>query len=207
MLNLYLTRHGQTEWNIQKRLQGWGNSALTKQGIQNAVALGEKLKEVRFDAVYSSTSNRTIETAKLIIGEKQLHINTDENLREMGLGEWEGKTHQEIKERHPEQFINFWENPVDYQPVGGETFHDLSVRAMSVLNKIISSHTTGNILIVTHTVVLKSLLMQVKGNTLADLWEPPYIHDTSLTILECKEGDLKVMLEGDISHLDQAIKV
>ncbi|WP_336046721.1 histidine phosphatase family protein [Solibacillus ferritrahens] len=203
MLRLYLVRHGQTEWNIQKRMQGWKDSALTEQGVNNAIALGKRLEGVEFVAAYSSTSERTIETAKLIIGERNLPISTNENLREMYLGEWEGKTHEEIKVSYPEQYKNFGKKPALYEPAGGETFEQLTNRAINVLNYIISEHESGNILVITHSVILKSLLMHAKGRNITDLLAPPFIHDTSLSIMEIKNGEYCILSEGDIAHLDK----
>ena len=202
MLRLYLVRHGQTEWNVQKRMQGWQDSALTEKGVNNAIALREKLEGVDFVAIYTSTSERTIETARLIIDKRNLAINTNEDLREINLGEWEGKTHDEIKDFYPEQYKYFLENPALYEPVGGETFEQLINRAIKVLNYINSKHTDGNILVITHSVILKSLLMHVKGKTVKDLWAPPFIHDTSLSILEIEDGVHSLISEGDITHLE-----
>jgi len=202
LLNLYLVRHGQTEWNVQKRMQGWANSNLTELGKRNAIALGEKLKAVTFDAIYTSTSERTIETAELIIGNQNLHIESDRNLREIFLGEWEGKTHEELKALYPKQYNNFWEQPADYKPFNGETFEELNNRVILVLQNIISNHKEGNVLIVSHSVFLKSLMMYVKGKEVKDLWAPPYVNDTSLTILEIEDNTYKVVVEGDVTHLD-----
>lgn len=202
MLRLYLVRHGQTEWNVQKRMQGWEDSALTEKGVNNAIALRKKLDNVEFAAAYTSTSERTIETARLIIDKRNLSINTNEDLREINLGKWEGKTLDEIKDFYPAQYKYFWENPELYEPVGGETFEQLINRAIKVLNYIISKHTDGNILVITHSVILKSLLMHVKGKTVKDLWAPPFIHDTSLSILEIENGVHSLISEGDITHLE-----
>lgn len=202
MLRLYLVRHGQTEWNVQKRMQGWADSALTEHGVNNAIALGKKLESIEFVAAYTSTSERTIETARLIIDKRNLAININEDLREINLGEWEGKTLEEIKDFYPNQHKHFWENPALYEPVGGETFEQLNKRAIKVLNYIISKHNNGNILVITHSVILKSLLMHVKGNSLKDLWAPPFIHDTSLSILEIDNRVHSLISEGDITHLD-----
>ena len=202
MLKLYLVRHGQTEWNVQKRMQGWEDSSLTEKGVNNAIALRKKLEGVEFAATYTSTSERTIETAKLIIEKRNLAINTNEDLREINLGEWEGKTLDEIKDFYPEQYKYFWENPALYEPIGGETFEQLINRAIKVLNYIISKHINGSILVITHSVILKSLLMHVKGKTVKDLWAPPFIHDTSLSIVEIENEVYSLKSEGDITHLD-----
>ncbi len=83
MLNLYITRHGETVWNTQKRMQGWSDSDLTENGISNAVSLGDRMKEIKLDVIYTSPSKRTITTANLIKGEREIPIILDENLREI----------------------------------------------------------------------------------------------------------------------------
>ena len=72
--NLYLTRHGETVWNTQKLMQGWKDSPLTDRGIKQARQLSERLSEVSFDAIYSSTSNRAVRTAEIIKGERSLEV-------------------------------------------------------------------------------------------------------------------------------------
>ena len=73
-------------------------------------------------------------------------------------------------------------------------------RVSSFFNKIISKHDQGNILIVTHTVFIKMLLAHCKNLSIQDLWAPPFINDTSLSIVEIKDGAIEIRLEGDISH-------
>lgn len=109
MLRIYITRHGETEWNIQKRMQGWKDSNLTRKGEEYAIALGRRLKDVDFNCIYSSSSGRTIHTSELIRGDKDIRIIPDDNLREIHLGEWEGKTSTEIDDK--QRLKAFWETP------------------------------------------------------------------------------------------------
>jgi broad specificity phosphatase PhoE len=201
MITLYITRHGETEWNQEKRMQGWLDSNLTENGIKNAVSLGEKLKETELTAIYSSPSGRTQATTNLIRGERDIPVIYDENLREIKLGQWEGKTHSLIKELYQTQFEAFWNAPHQYTSVEGETFEETRARASQVLNRIKREYESGNILIVTHSVVIKCLYSFFKNSPIETLWDPPYIHDTSLTIVEMSENGFKLVLEGDTSHL------
>lgn len=86
LLNLYITGHGETEWNIHKRMQGWSDSSLTENGRTNAKALGNRLKEVDISKIYASPSGRTIATAKLIRGDRDTPILLDDHLKEI---QWE----------------------------------------------------------------------------------------------------------------------
>ncbi len=200
MLNLYITRHGETIWNTEKRLQGWKDSALTENGIENAKLLGERLKDTEFDIIYASPSTRARMTAELIKGDRELIIREEENLREINLGEWEGRTHNDLQEAYPDEYHAFWNTPHLYKTKSGEDFYQLQERVKKMLNRIMEEHEDGNVLLVTHSVFIKALLAHCKNASIEHLWAPPYIHDTSLTIIECDQGNLTIKLEGDISH-------
>lgn len=200
MLTLYITRHGETEWNTEKRMQGWSDSNLTKKGKEHAVLLGSRLKEVQFEAIYSSPSNRAEMTASLIKGDREIPMIFDERLREIYMGIWEGKTFSYIKDNHPDEFHSFWNTPHLYESMGGENFNELINRILTCLGTIQGKHESGNILIVTHSVVIKALLAHFKKLPLEKLWDPPFIHDTSLTVIELLEKGSKIVMEGDLLH-------
>ena len=199
MLKLFITRHGETVWNIEKRLQGWKDSSLTESGVQNAIALGQALTTTVFESVYSSPSERTVHTSKLIIGDQDIPFYLEKKLREINMGDWEGRTHAEVAETEAESFHSFWNTPHLYNTETGESFLEVQHRAMEAINKIKTAHKSGNILLVTHTVVIKCLLAYYKNLPIEKLWEPPYIHDTSLTVIGLDE-EPRIIQEADISH-------
>lgn len=200
MLTLYITRHGETVWNTEKRMQGWLDSSLTENGIRNAASLSERLKGIEFEAIYSSPSGRTRTTSELLKANRPVPVNYDDNLREMNLGKWEGQTIESIQETHPIEIYHFWNAPQLFNPVGGETFSDVRTRALNALEKIKAGYQAGNILIVTHSVMIKMLLSIFKNSPIETLWDPPFIHDTSLTIVELAEKECRLVMEGDQSH-------
>ncbi|KGX83202.1 histidine phosphatase family protein [Pontibacillus marinus] len=200
MLTLYITRHGETVWNTQKRMQGWSDSELTDNGVKDAVSLGKRIKDVDFVSIYSSPSNRTQMTASLIQGNRDIPILLDDNLREINMGDWEGNTISFIENMYPEEYYSFWNTPHLYRSHKGESFYDLRHRVMKFLCNIQEKYTSGNILIVTHAVVIKTLLAFFKNYPLERLWEPPFIHGTSLTKIELNEGEYNIAMEGDFLH-------
>jgi broad specificity phosphatase PhoE len=201
MLTLYLARHGETEWNVEKRMQGWKDSLLTEKGKNDAISLGKRLESVELEAIYTSTSKRAVDTAQLVCGERNIPIYYDEDLREIHLGDWEGKTHGEIKQLDPDGFECFWNKPHLYSPKNGESFTDVQKRAFAAIQRIVTLHPSGNVLIVTHGVVLKTLLARFKNMSIERLWETRVMHGTSLTVVNVNEGEYRVLLEGDVSHL------
>lgn len=107
MLNIYLTRHGQTEWNLEGRMQGWGNGELTEEGINDAIALGKRLKDVPIDVIYSSSSKRAYHTAELIKGSRNIPIKQGDLFREMSFGDWEGRFRNEIEKEYEQEYQSF----------------------------------------------------------------------------------------------------
>lgn len=200
MINLYITRHGETIWNNEKRMQGWLNSDLTEIGIQNAKSLGESLKDTEFKAIYSSPSGRTRETSKLILRDRTIPLIFDMNLREMNFGIWEGKTVEFIQKNYPIEIEKFWNSPHTFIPIEGESFNEVQDRVLKFIEHIKLKYTDGNILIVTHSVIIKSFLSIFKNLPVCKLWDPPYIHDTSLTVVELTDDKYKIHLEGSVSH-------
>lgn len=201
MLTLYITRHGETEWNVAKKMQGWQDSELTDNGIQNAVLLGKRLKDIHFHGIYASPSKRTVKTAELIRGVREMpEIITDDLFREMGMGEWEGKTHDYLMSHFPDEYDHFFQAPHLFQNPSGESFLNFHSRVLKALDRIHAEHVSGNILLVTHSVFIKSLTAHIKKLPLEKLWSPPYVYDTSLTIIEFKDGQYSIKLESDISH-------
>jgi broad specificity phosphatase PhoE len=202
MLRLYITRHGETEWNTQGRMQGWKNSNLTERGRMNAMALGRALQNVEFRKVYCSPLERTRVTTGLILGGRDVEVIYNENLKEIHLGELEGLTQDEIKDIYPEFQIHFWKNPHEYVPRSGESFYEVRDRVIKTLEQIIEDNPDGNVMIVTHGVVLKTIHSYFKNLTMERLWDPPFIYDTSLTIVEINDGKARIIVEGDISHIE-----
>ncbi len=208
MFRLYITRHGETEWNVEGRMQGWKNSNLTQKGIKNAEALGKLLESTEFRAIYSSTSQRAIHTAELIRGNRNITIITDESLREINLGELEGKLKEEYTDSDRQQLDSFWNRPHQYKALSGEDFYQVRIRIEATLKKIISENKDSNIIIVTHGGIVKTMMAIFKGVPVEKLWEPPFIHGTSLSIVEIDNStdwDLtccRVLQEGDMSHAE-----
>lgn len=200
-MKLYITRHGQTEWNIEGRTQGWKNSSLTEKGIDNAKKLGERLRYIDFDCIYSSPLGRAHDTAKHIRGNKNTEIILIENFREMNFGVWEGLKHSEVEKRYPFENYNLLNKPHLYQSIGGENFTELFNRVRIGMNDLMENNDYQNLLLVTHSYVLKAIYAIIRNYSIEEFWNPPFINDTSLTILDITDEKVKIILEADTSHL------
>lgn len=198
-MKIYVVRHGETEWNTIKKLQGWKNSELTKKGIRGAKLLKKRLEDVDFDFIYSSPQTRALETAEYIRKDDEKLIVLDE-IKEMGFGEWEGLEKERLEIEYRREYYNFWNKPHLYQPSGGESFAELYSRIQIGLNKVIQNG-GENVLLVSHGVVIKAIQTMVKGHSLKEFWTPPFLENTSLSVIELSDEKLNLLLDGDISHL------
>jgi len=200
MGKLYIVRHGETQWNLEGRIQGHKDSPLTELGIKQAKWLAEELREIKFDSIYSSSLMRAHRTAEIIRNNNELNIIKLDELKEINLGLWEGMLSSEIEELYFEEFKNFWYYPHLYKTNSGESYYDFKDRVIPAIEKILADLGDKNVLIITHTVVLKIILIYLENQSIEKLWEPPYIHPTSLTIIEYNDDKLAVSIKGDISH-------
>ena len=115
---LYIVRHGQTKWNVQKRLQGASDTDLNENGIALAKVTGEALKEVPFSCCFTSPLKRARDTAELVLGERKnsVPVYPDDRIREISFGVWEGQDSTLLPQ---EMLDNFFHHPEKYQPPQG----------------------------------------------------------------------------------------
>jgi probable phosphoglycerate mutase len=188
LIDLYIARHGQTQWNVQKRMQGRLDSSLTIKGIEDAHRLGDYLAPISFDQVISSPSGRAYTTAKLI-RPKDKKIITDPRLMEIHLGKW------------PVEFHQYWNAPERYYNHEGETFKDVITRVDDFLKNLERACSGGKVLIVTHGVAIMAFLSLVKKLPIKDFWSSPVVEGTSLTLIRLEKGERKLLVEGSVEHL------
>lgn len=202
---LYIARHGQTEWNVAKRMQGHWDSPLTDLGVMQAEWLGAALKDVPFDAAYASSSTRALRTAQLIMKKRDVTVVARDQLREIQLGEWEGQEQKTLAVQDPEQFHAFWKKPSTFRLPSAETFFDAQRRVLAELDKVLQEHAGETILIVSHSVAVKLMMAHFEGRDIDRLWEPPYLHPTSLNVVEVIDGQPSIRLYGDTSHYREEV--
>lgn len=181
---LYLLRHGETDWNRERRAQGQQESRLTAQGRQQALELGERLAEQHLDRIYCSSSLRTRETAELAFGSRPVEVEFCDRLREIRMGSWEGRLYDEIRREEQAQFDAFWQSPDRFQVDGAETFHALQQRAVARVQDILDNSDHQHIAIVSHGAWIKSLLCAIEQRPLNQLWHPPRMHNCSLSKIQ-----------------------
>ncbi|MCO5174327.1 MAG: histidine phosphatase family protein [Trueperaceae bacterium] len=159
MLELWLIRHGETDWNREGRVQGRSDNALNDLGRAQARALGARLAATAFDRVYASDLSRAVETARLVFPGRAPEL--DARLREMAGGVLEGKTVAEMSESELRVRALRGSGRVDVRPEGGESYEDVMVRVRDWLGELPGQ---GRVACVTHGGVIHTVLKVAFGH-------------------------------------------
>lgn len=202
-MNIYLVRHGETDWNSLRKYQGRIDIELNEKGIGEAHLAGKKLKDYGIDCIYSSTLKRAMKTAEIInryanTGE----ITTTEEIIELNLGEWEGKTWGEIQEEYKEFLTTWMTNRVKVKIPGGESYGDAEIRGINFLRNLVNSCSCENVVVVSHGALIAAVLCSIlsidanhEGNFRVDNCSLNHIH------YDKKDDKFTVVTLNDISHL------
>lgn len=206
-MKLYITRHGETEYNQKHILQGNSDSPLTQKGLDGAKKLADFLEPIPFEKIISSNLGRAVKTAEIIAEKRGQQVIQNPIVAEIGFADWQGKTREEIciDEKSERNYRYYFERPDLYRPTkNAETFDSLFSRAKTFLNEMKELATQipeANVLLVTHGAYIKALLSVVNNLPLKDFWSGPFISNLSITIFAIDENNVSVQNDVDVSHL------
>jgi len=169
MTEIIIARHGQTEWNVGEIFRGRIDIELDETGVKQAELLAEYLSSAKIDAIYSSPLKRSLRTAKAIASYHQLEVEIAPGLIDLNYGEWQGLTHQEVKDKYRELYKQWSNNPHKVKMPAGETLDDVRIRAIGVVDEVITKY-EGAVVMVAHRVVNKVLICALLGLDNSHFW-------------------------------------
>lgn len=204
MTYLYMTRHGETVWNVEGRFQGRENSELTERGILQAESLSRVLDEEGIELIVTSPLKRAFETARIARGARDIPIIKLDSLLELSLGRWEGAYLRELEGKDPDNFNRYWNDPFNFTSEGGESFPELIRRLEGALAEIGTLAEGRKVLVVTHGMSLMALLHLVTGTDFQEVMRKPVLRQASITKVRIQNGSDRIRYEveyiGDTSH-------
>lgn len=165
-LRLYLLRHGETTYSRTGGYCGDLDPELTENGLRMAREFADAhARTISWTAAYVSPMKRTIATAKPLCEAADIPMLLRDGLKEIGYGEWEGRTQEEVRERYPDVYLRWMTEPAWNAPPGGETAVQVATRASAVAAEIIATHqqSGGNVLIVSHKATIRLMLCEFLG--------------------------------------------
>lgn len=193
-MNIFIMRHGQTDWNRQGRLQGRSDVPLAETGIAQAEKTRDGLKKLglSFDKVYSSPLARALQTAEIVSGFPEERIIKDSRIVEINFGGAEGKSIKEIYSNPDFAWIvDFFEEPESYRAKdGAESFEQILSRTADFWRNEIKNleGRAENILVATHGGTLESLLLFIDGRSLSQYWDVKF-SNCSVNLVTLKDGE------------------
>lgn len=206
-MKIYLIRHGETDWNTKKLLQGMTNIPLNENGREVARETAEGLKDVPFDVIYTSPLMRARETAEIIRGDRKIPIIEDDRLKEISFGPFEGCccSREGYNISDPE-FIRFFKSPGTYiPPEGGESIAHLCARTTEFLQELMNKaeYQDKTVLVSGHGAVVKGLLSSLTITDLNDFWNGGVHRNCAVTILDVQNGKT-VIEQENVIYYDEA---
>ena len=199
-------RHGETEWNRVKRIQGFIDIPLATSGLEQAERLAHRLADeaqqgARLDAIYSSDLQRAQQTAQPIAHVLGLPLQLREGLRERSYGAFQGYDRDEIAERYPDEYGRWQSRDAGFAPPEGESMRTFYHRVMDAIVPIVAAHPGGRVACVAHGGVLDCVYRFARDLSL-EVPRDYALLNTSVNVVDFDGGKATVKSWADVSHLD-----
>ncbi len=169
-MKLIFIRHGQTDWNVQGKIQGSYDSELNATGIEQAMSLSEKLFNLnyKFSKIYSSPQKRALKTAEILSKSSNVDYISVKDLQEMNMGKWEGLSWKEVEKIYPNEYKEWYLNRRYTKTPDGESYQDMLERVLKAIHKIINEN-NEDVVIVSHSAVIMCLQCYVTNTPFNDM--------------------------------------
>lgn len=206
MTTIYITRHGETEWNKQHKFQGSMNSELTEKGILGAELLSERVEDIDLDYIIASPLKRAYHTAEIVRGIKDVEIIKNEGFMEINLGDFEGMRYDEIRNCCGDTLKKIEEDPFSNRYPNGENLIEFYKRVEKAFNDVIEKYKGRNILIVAHGGTIKCIECYFRKVQINKDWMGTVVSNCSLTCVEIDENkNIKEIFYNNIDHLKGSV--
>jgi broad specificity phosphatase PhoE len=197
MSTFYLVRHGITQANKENRFAGRTSEKLHVEGIEQIRQVGERLSAENITSIYCGPANRTVQSAEILGSLLKVPVFPIAEFDEIYIPHWDGLTKDEIRQQHGAQYPEWLSMPQTFNLPGCETLEQVQKRAVGALRQILSEGQKQNVLLVSHLIVLRCLVLYFKGLKIRDFRSIKIENGSILQVSEVeKGGGLSVLLEA-----------
>ena len=199
-IELIAVRHGETDFNAERRMQGHLDVPLSETGRVQAQAAAARLADESIDKIYSSDLQRALETARIIREGREIELVTDLRLREFHMGTFQGMTLSEAREKHGDAWERFFIHDADFALPGGQSRNQKQVEIASFMEEVVRSQAGGRMLVVTHGGILIAMLRHVLGIPASHYFRVS-IENTGIQRFRYKNETWQLVSWGEVDHL------
>lgn len=168
--SIWLVRHGQADWNLQRRYMSHSDRVLTPFGEQQARSLSAFFHARKIDVIVHTGLSRTESTALAIRGSRHIDIVYDERWHEANHGAWEGLTHREVMQHYRDDAMRRFVDPVNNAPLDGESLTQMTMRVLEAWRELGEHFANKRVVVVSHGGPIQALLCALMNTPLAEHW-------------------------------------
>ena len=196
MTTIYLVRHGITQANKENRFAGRTDEELHVEGKDQIIHVGDRLKNNDLSAVYCGPSRRTLQSAEILGTLLGIPYSDLEGLDEINISHWDGLTKDEIRQEFGDEYPTWLNSPQNFSLPGCETLKKVQERAVRAVNHILEHHNSENLLLVSHLIVLRCLVLYYQGLEIKDFRSIKINNGSILQVSEVEKGRMVVNYLG-----------
>ena len=202
---VYLVRHCQTVGNLAGIFQGGIDTEPSERGLQQLELLALRFRNMKVDRIISSPQGRALKTAEAINKFHGLKVEIENDIREISVGDIDGRTWAEVPPLYPEAARAWNLDPAEFVSPGGETMREVFHRVSSAFERIAAENTGKTIILVSHGCALRNLLCHCFGKRIEELDSVDFGTNTAVSLVEWEDGQCRVVYSNDVSHLPEEL--
>ncbi|MFH0771114.1 MAG: histidine phosphatase family protein [Candidatus Omnitrophota bacterium] len=201
-MNMLLVRHGESIWNKEQRIQGSGDPGLSEEGMRQARSLAKRLRDERVEVIYASGLKRCVQTARIIAKSAKTKIRFHPGIEEIILGEWQGKTVEEVKKEYPGIYSSWLKSPSKARIPGWEGISRFTKRVDGAFKFILSSDSASSVCVVTHWGVIAAYFSKMLEMDFDRFFQSFRIDNCGISKITHRDGKPLVECINDTRHLE-----
>lgn len=190
-MKLYLVRHGETSANAQGLYCGISDLSLTETGVYQAFSLAKLLADCHFDQLITSGLVRTQQTAKTIIGQRQIEQHSIAAFNEINFGDWELRHHSEIAKNDADNYRRWCHDWQNVAAPNGESFNQFKQRVQLAFGELLQRHQGQDLLLVLHQGTLRAIMLSLLQMPAIGFWQFNF-HQGAYSLIDINHGQVMV---------------
>ncbi len=202
-MKVYFMRHGQTTWNKKGKIQGQVDVPLSEEGVRQAEATAEGMRDIPFDIIYASPLKRAYITAQIVRGDRDIPILRDDRLKEIAFGIAEGRYLSKEFAPGRKRIARYQLDPPNYRPPKyGESYDQVLKRTWDFYRTVILplEGKVETVLVAAHGTMLRCFLCDLNGRDRKEMWHSPFGSTCSTALYEVKNAETTMVYENKVYY-------